>query len=205
MDEITPTLPGMDAALNPLEESQLKSIAARRIFEAAYEAEPWMDDYWDLLAEGYSWRQAIYMLWLAQPAGKRQPRTQGELATEILGLTSDRVTREWRDNPAFEARVARLTASVLIKHRADVFRALVDSARNENPRNHADRKMFFEMTGDYVAKQAIGLGSASSPVADLDEATLAALAALPSPEGALHFLKCDAPEDQADEDADECD
>ncbi len=209
MDQITPTLlPGMAAALNPLEESQLKSIEARRIFEAAYKAEPWMDDYWDLIGEGYTWRQAIYMLWLAQPGDRRNPKTQGELATDILGLASDRAVREWRNNPAFEARVARLTASVLVKHRADVLNALAASAKNENPRNHADRRMFLEMTGDYVVRQAIGLGMASNPVAELDEATLAAMAAIPAPDGALpedtsHFSKCNAPENENDADDNE--
>ncbi len=188
MDEITPTpLPGMEAALNPLDESQLKSIEARRIFEAAHEADPWMDDYWALIGEGYTWRQAIYMLWLAQPFNKRQPKTQGELATTLLGLASDRVLREWRNNPAFEARVARLTASVLVKHRANVFNALVASATNENPRNHADRRMFLEMTGDYVARQAVNIGTASNPIAELDEATLASLAGIPSPDDGADY------------------
>jgi hypothetical protein len=186
MAEVKPdVLPGLEAAYsNPLEEAQLKSLEARRIFEALCEAEPWMDDYWDLIAEGYSWRQALYMLWLAQPGDRRQPKTQYELATTILGLASDRALRDWRqDNPAFDVRVARLTASVLLKHRADVFVALAASAQNHNPRNHADRRMFLEMTGDYTPKQALGVGISASPVADLDEATLAAMAAIPAPDG----------------------
>jgi hypothetical protein len=179
MDEINATpLPGLEGALNVLEEAQLKSLHARQIFEAQGEAEPWMDDYWDLIGKGWSWRQAVYLLWAAQPKDLRQPATQAELATQVLGLASDRVIRDWKSDERFMAETARLVGSIVLKHRADVLHALAEVAQSRNPRAHADRKMFLEMTGDYVAKQAIGLG-VSSGVADLDDATLAAMAAIP--------------------------
>lgn len=166
------TLPGFEGAvMDPLSEAQLKSEAARKVFEAGdAAAEPWMDDYWDLLGEGWSWRQAVYMLWEAQPSQNRTPKTQGELATEILGLTSDRVIRTWKaDNPAIMARIAKLTASALGKARSRVIRALIESASSANYRAHADRKLFLEMTGDYKKSETIRVGAMVPD--DLEEMT----------------------------------
>jgi len=174
-----PALPGMEGALNALDEAQLRSAAARAVFEIADDASPWMNDYWELLAEGWAWRQAVLMLWEAQPARARTPKTQIELAVNVLGLTSDRVISGWRqDNPAMAARIARLTVSAVGKARAEVIAALVEAASDPNPRSHADRKMVLEMTGDYVPKARVGVGS----LQDLEEAStedLMALAQLP--------------------------
>ena len=176
-------LPGMEAALDALSEAQMRSAAARAIFEVAEEASPWMNDYWELIAEGWAWRQAVLMLWEAQPAKARVPKTQIELAVNVLGLTSDRVVSGWKqDNPAMAARIARLTVSAVGKARAEVIAALIESASDANPRSHADRKMVLEMTGDYVPKAKIGVGTLD----DLERAStedLVALAQLPGTVG----------------------
>jgi len=173
-------LPGFEGAvLDPLSEAQLRSEAARAIFEAGAEAaEPWMGDYWALLAEGWTWRQAVYMLWEAQPAEGRAPKTQGALAVEVLGLTSDRVIRTWKaENPAMGARIARLTASALGKARARVIRALIESAASANYRAHADRKLFLEMSGDYVPRQTLRVGPVMpDEMEEMSEEELRALA-----------------------------
>ncbi len=156
-------LPGMEGALNPLDEAQVRSAAARRIFEAEVEveAEAWMNEYFGLVSEGWPWRQAIFILWSAQPKRERVPRTQGELATEVLGLESDRVIRKWKaGNRAIEARVFQLVRARLGHARADVMAALVESASSPNYRAHSDRKLFFEMTGDYVPRQKVQVGPA---------------------------------------------
>jgi len=173
----------MDAAMDALSEAQMRSAAAREVFEAAEDASPWMNDYWELIAEGWAWRQAVLMLWEAQPARARTPKTQIELATTVLGLTSDRVISGWKqDNPAMAARIARLTVSAVSKARAEVIAALIESASDANPRSHADRKMVLEMTGDYVPKMKMGVGT----LRDLEEAStedLMALAQLPGTVG----------------------
>lgn len=152
-------LPGMEGTINPLDEAQLRSDAARRIFEASEGAAPWLEDYWALLAEGWSWRQAVYLIWASQPKPTRLPRNQYELATKVLGLTSDRAIRDWRaENPAMEARIARLAASTLSKSRAEIYAALVESASDPDPRAHSDRRMALEMMGDYVPRQKLLLG-----------------------------------------------
>ena len=74
-------LPGMEGAVDVVAEAQLRSAAARRIFE---ESAPqgqagqegwaeWMGEYWALVGEGWGWRQAVYMLWASQPRQGRWP------------------------------------------------------------------------------------------------------------------------------------
>lgn len=182
---VAQTLPGMDGALNVLEEAQIRSAEARRLFEAAGSAEAWMDDYWALIEEGWSWRQAVFMLWASQPQ-PRKPATQMELATQVLGLQSDRVIREWKAQDArMEARIARLTASALMKARADVFAALVAAATDPSYKGNRDRKLLLELTGDYVPRQALDLSvpASRSAVEEADTETLRALAgSVPQPD-----------------------
>lgn len=186
MDEVL-VLPGMEGQLNALDEAQLRSAEARRIFEVGEGSSEWMDDYWRMVGEGWPWRQAVYMLWAALPGDARRPRTQEALAVEVLGLTSDRQIRKWRENPALDAEVARLAASALSKARANIYQALVESATNPNPRAHADRKLALEMLGDYVPRQVVRVGQElPDDLSELSEEELRQLRAGPvgrAPEG----------------------
>ena len=173
-------------AMSRVDEAQLKSDAARKVFEVSEGLAPWMDDYFGLLAEGWPWRQAVFMIWAALPKYHRQPRTQKGLAVEVLGLTSDRVIRTWRQkNQALDVRVGKLTKSMLMKARSDIFAALIAAATNPNPRAHADRKLALEMTGDYVPRQVIQNEGPRTDMSDVDEVELAARAMVPGcfPEG----------------------
>jgi hypothetical protein len=166
-------------------EAQLISEVARRVFESRQEAGPWMEDYYDLLDEGWDWRKAVYILWASQPKGRRRPETQWELATEILGLASDRVIRDWKArNPAIEQRIAALTASQLIKARADIFSALRESASTPDYKHHQDRKLALEMMGDYEPSQSLGVKVLREPedFEQADAEDLAAAANIPGRE-----------------------
>ena len=163
------SLPGMEGMMNPLDEAQMKSALARRVFEVQEGYAPWMDDYWRLMEEGWPWRQAVYMLWSALPGDKRQPKTQQELAIQVLGLTTDRVIREWKQNPAVDAEIARLASSALAKHRPEIYAALIESATNPNPRAHADRRMALEMLGDYDPKLGLTVTPGGKTADDLSE------------------------------------
>jgi hypothetical protein len=141
-----------------------------------------MEDYFALIAEGWDWRQAVYMLWASQPAGERKPATQQALATEVLGLTSDRVIRTWRDkNPAIEVRIRKLQLSILSKHRSEVLTALAEMATERDYKAHADRKLFLEMVGDYTPKQSVTVGPmvTEEEIEDASNEDLAAIAQLP--------------------------
>jgi hypothetical protein len=181
---LVPTLPGLEGEIDGLSEAQLRSREVRRLFEMKAESEPWMEDYFELIAEGWTWRQAVWMLWASQPAGVRRPATQAELATRLLGLTSDREIRTWRaKNPAIEVRVGKLQLSILSKHRADVLQTLANMAKEEDYKAHADRKLFLEMTGDYIPKSArmnITMPVTDDDIADADEATLRAMVNSPA-------------------------
>jgi len=176
-----PPLPGMEAELDELSEAQLRSREIRRLFELEAEADPWIQDYFELIAEGWPWRQAVYMLWSSQPTDQRQPPTQMLLATQLLGLRSDRVIRDWRArNPSIDVRIRQLQISVLAKYRADVLKTLAIMAKDPDYKAHQDRKLFLEMTGDYVPKSMRLTGrlpATSEEIADADEATLRAIVA----------------------------
>lgn len=171
------TLPGFDD-IETTPDARLRSDDARRLFETMDDAAPWLDDYFDLRGEGYSWRVAVYMVWASLPAGRRYPKTQGELARELLGLTSDRRIREWKaKNQAIETRIRMLQVGQLAKSRARIIGALVESASNPDPRASADRKMALEMLGDYIPRQATI--AATVDLTERDTADLMAGAQIP--------------------------
>jgi hypothetical protein len=113
----------------------------------------WSERYRELLNAGWPWRVGCYIAWASSPRIGRWPETQQELATEVLGLTSDRVIATWRKkNPTIDTIIAEWQALPLLEHRADVMRALAKSASNPDHRSNPDRKVFLEMTGDYVPR-----------------------------------------------------
>lgn len=141
-------LPGLEAQVNEYDEAQLQAAASRRLFEAQEGPYPWLDAYWELRARGWDWRKAVYIAWLAMPEGGREPKTQHELATEILGLASDRRLREWRAaNPAIEEEAIQLLRNRVFHALPAVLEALIESASTPSGRNHADRRTYLELTG----------------------------------------------------------
>jgi hypothetical protein len=116
----------------------------------------WMEDYFQLLDAGWPWRVAAYISWAACPRKSRWPKTQAELATEVLGLNGPRVINTWRGkNPAIDLMVGTLSGSPLLEYRADVMQALAESASDRDHRSNPDRKLFLELTGDYVPRSKV--------------------------------------------------
>jgi len=165
-------------------DAQIRAETARRVFEGrtqstppsptgtqeaqaqgavgAYEPE-WYEMYQNLKGSGFKWRVAAYIAWAASPKIGRWPKTQEELATQVLGLSTDRVIGTWRrKNPAIDELVSDLQAAPLLEARADVFKALRQSAAIVDHRSNPDRKLFLEMTGDYVPHAKIDLGGAAA-------------------------------------------
>ena len=140
------------------------------------EAPVWMEDLLYLLDHGWPWRQAVYIAWAAGPRNGRWPETQEQLATEVLGLTSDRVISTWRKkNPAIEAMISSLQSASLLSHKGDVLAALKASAANPDYKHHPDRKMALEMMGLYtpvsqlralIAKGELRMGDDVSEMSD---------------------------------------
>jgi len=110
----------------------------------------WWQDYRELVRRGWDWRKAVYIAWAASPAKNRLPASQDELATQVLGLTSDRVIAKWRKSqPEMDDEITRMQAAPLLLHRRDVYDALVASATDPDPKSHQDRKLALELMGDY--------------------------------------------------------
>lgn len=146
----------------------------------------WFEDYTRLRGHGWPWRVAVYVAWAATPKERRAPRTQEELATGVLGLTSDRVIYQWRrKNPGIEDAIAVLQSGAFFEHRAGVIEALIESAKNPNYKGHQDRKLFFEMVGDYTprSEQNVKLSGDVGDLSELSEAELARMAGTVRPEG----------------------
>lgn len=144
-------------------EARLRSENARMFLGGLDELPEWYEEYLRLLDGGWTWRVAVYIAWASIPKTKRLPKTQNELATNVLGLTSDRQIIKWRKNPVIMDLVSSLQAAVLLEHRADVFNALIKSAQEPDYKSHQDRKLFLEITGDYVpANQTISIKNRSA-------------------------------------------
>ena len=134
-------------------EARMRSETARGKFDRLEQKPEWFQRYDELRSSGWSWRVAVYIAWASSPRKTRWPRSQEELATEVLGLTSDRQIWTWRQkNQAIDETVAILQAAPLFEHRADIFRALIESASSPDYKSHQDRKIALEMLGDYVPR-----------------------------------------------------
>ena len=99
---------------------------------------------------------AVYIAWEASPKAERNPKSIQELATSVLGLKGPRVIYTWRKKYAtIDDTISIMQAAPLFEHRRDVIEAMVAVAKDPDYKGHQDRKMFFEMIGDYVPRSAV--------------------------------------------------
>ncbi|PKN97994.1 MAG: hypothetical protein CVU42_13810 [Chloroflexi bacterium HGW-Chloroflexi-4] len=113
----------------------------------------WEEDFFLLMNQGWPWRVAVYIAWAGSPKVGRWPKTQEDLAINVLGLTSDRQISEWRkNNPAIDEMIGIMQAMPLLSHRRDIFEALATSASDPSSKGAQDRKTALTMTGDYVPR-----------------------------------------------------
>jgi len=137
----------------------------------------WSDEYYRLLDYGWPWRVAAYIAWASSPKVGRYPRTQEELSTSILGLTSDRQISTWRrKNPAIDETIGLMQAAPLMDHRRDAFEALAKSAADPSHHGAQDRKTYFTMTTDYVPHQKVDVEREKVDPSDLSIEELRAIA-----------------------------
>lgn len=154
-------LPGFDEIIEVAvwdgispEEARVISGAARAAFERRDDVS-WMEDYVELIREGWPWRVACYIAWATTPRAVRLPKTMGELAS-VLGLSSARTIRAWREkNAAIDERVRGMIVAPLMAARADIIEALIGSATTADHKNHPDRRLALEMAKLYTPKQEV--------------------------------------------------
>lgn len=133
----------------------------------------WAEDFFLLLNQGWNWRIAVYIAWEGGPKIGRWPKTQEQLATEVLGLTSDRQISDWRKKyPAIDQTIGIMQAMPLLSHRRDMYEALAISASNPSSKGAQDRKLGFALLGDYVPNIKIEDKRSSSDPMDMSDAEL---------------------------------
>jgi hypothetical protein len=141
---------------------QAESRTAHQRLHAQGDRFAWWEDYLSIRLQFphfSNWRIWVYLAWASQPADKRQPATEIELAETILGCTT-RTIRNWKskdfgDQPGIEQAIAWLQAAPLLRYRREIFDALVEVARTPDPKAHADRKLALEMMKDYRPESSI--------------------------------------------------
>lgn len=147
---------------SPAVPGQAESRSAFDHFELAIlPAAPWAADYLELRRLGWDWRKAVYIAWEAcplRPGDRRWPPTQAQLATQILGLRSDRAIRNWKTDPAIGDTIGLITAAPLLRHRRAVFEALATVASEPDPGAFRDRELFLKLSGDYRPDARLELG-----------------------------------------------
>jgi len=116
----------------------------------------WADLYQQLINAGVRGRIAAYIAWATMPKKYRFPETQEQLATQFLGLTSDRAIATWRKKyPEIDMMISQLQAEAMLEFRPGAFHALGTVASDPSYRANPDRRLFFEMTRDYTPRQKI--------------------------------------------------
>ena len=177
-------------ALTP-QEVRERSLAARQMYEAD-EIPDYAETYHRLLNAGWTWRIALYVAWATMPKPYRVPRTQEELATEYLGLSSDRVISEWRRKySAIDQIIADLQAEALLEYRPAAFHALGKVASQESYRAHNDRRLLFQMTGDFTPRQEVDVTGQLGQTLDLSELSEKDLARLSAEEAARRLAEAE--------------
>lgn len=131
----------------------IKTLRDTGKLEANDEIPSWADVYQKLLNANIRPRVAAYIAWATMPKKYRYPETQDKLATEILGLTSDRAIATWRKKfPEIDMMISELQAETMLEYRPGAFHALGTVASDPSYRANPDRRLFFEMTKDYTPR-----------------------------------------------------
>lgn len=131
----------------------IKSLRDTGKIEANEEVPSWADVYQRLVNANIRPRLAAYIAWATMPKKYRYPETQDKLATEFLGLTSDRAIATWRKKyPEIDMMISELQAESMLEYRPGAFHALGTVASDPSYRANPDRRLFFEMTKDYTPR-----------------------------------------------------
>lgn len=167
------TLPGIPAEPKTPDFSH---AAERRLFEEALRDVPFAPLYADLVAQGWYWRKAAVVAWLATPKAERQPQHQYELAN-LLGCSQELIT-SLKQRPEVQAQVMRISVAGLIEHKAAVDAALVKSASSPDYKANQDRKTFYTLIGALKEQHQLNVRTDDDAMSDMSTEELMALAAM---------------------------
>lgn len=150
---------------------------AKQIFKDKLESGELPDyirNYNKLLMAGVPFRIALYITWATIPRKYRWPETQEELATQLMGLTSDRAIATWRRKyPYIDSMIADLQSEELLEFRPGAFQAMGEVASDPTYRATQERRLLFELTRDLDPKTKVelltGVGVGKDVLAALDK------------------------------------
>jgi len=153
VDDADARVPLSVADVRAQEMAFIKTLRDTGKLSADEEVPNWADVYQKLVNANLRPRLAAYIAWATMPKKYRYPETQDKLATEVLGLTSDRAIATWRKKyPEIDMMISELQAEAMLEYRPGAFHALGTVASDPSYRANPDRRLFFEMTKDYTPR-----------------------------------------------------
>lgn len=141
---------GQDQKPLTMAEVREREMAARQALGEMLEkdAPSWAEQYHELMISNVPWKVAAFVAWSTVPKYRRWPRTQDELAQEVLGLTSDRQITEWRRKyPYIDQLIASLQTAALLDFIPGAIEASGKVASQPDTKATPERRLFYEATG----------------------------------------------------------
>lgn len=123
-------------------------MALKDKLENGTELPSWAETYHALIDSHIPWKIAAFVAWSTTIKKYRWPRTQEELATEVLGLNSDRRITEWRRKyPYIDQMIADLQASAYLEYIPGAIAASGEVASRADYKSTAERRLLYEAVG----------------------------------------------------------
>lgn len=164
--------------LKPLtaQEVRERMMQAKALFKAkldAGELPDYLRNYNRLLTAGVPFRIALYVTWKTIPHKFRWPETQEKLATELMGLDSDRAIATWRSKyPYIDHMIADLLSEEFLEMRPGAMAAMNEVISEPSHRSTSERRLYFELMGELEKKVSLSLpggGVGKDVLAKLDK------------------------------------
>ena len=147
---------GLDYAA--IEARKLTALNVLRDVIDQDEAPDWTEKFQELMLSNIPWRIAAYIAWAVVPKHNRHPKTLGELATQVLGLSSPRRIFEWRKKYAYiDQMVASLSTAILLDYVPGSIEASGKVAAQVDYKATSERRLLWEAVGIINRNQKITL------------------------------------------------
>ncbi|HUV64043.1 MAG TPA: hypothetical protein VMW24_09100 [Sedimentisphaerales bacterium] len=142
---------GQDQKPLTMAEVREREMAARQALGDRFlsdDAPSWAEKYHEFMISNIPWRIAAFIAWSIVPKYMRWPKTQDELAVEVLGLTSDRRIVEWRRKyPYIDQMIASQQTAALLDYIPGSIAASGKVASIADYKATPERRLLWEATG----------------------------------------------------------
>jgi hypothetical protein len=164
--------------IEPLSAQEVRErmMMAKKVFADKLnngELPDYMRNYNRLLKAGVPFRIALYITWVTIPTKYRWPETLEELATKLMGLTSDRAIYTWRGKyPYIDHMIADLQSEEFLEFRPGAIAAMGQVISEPTSRSTQERRLYYELMGDLEKKVSLsmpGMGVGKDVLAALDK------------------------------------